>query len=194
MVSHSLVIGYHGCDQRIARKVIALDEHLKASQNAWDWLGHGIYFWEESPSRAQRWAEVESRRRGGKIKFPAVLGAIIDLGNCLNLAEAEALTQVKIAYEEYVESCRSAGIETARNSGPGLRLRYLDCAVMETLQQLRHEENKQPFDTVRGFFIEGQQLYADAGFRELDHVQICVRSPRQIIGCFWPRPAPSARG
>ena len=36
MVSHSLVIGYHGCDLRVARKIIALKEQLKPSQNAWD--------------------------------------------------------------------------------------------------------------------------------------------------------------
>jgi hypothetical protein len=28
----------------------------------------------------------------------------------------------------------------------------LDCAVMETLHQLRREEKNQPYDTVRGFF------------------------------------------
>jgi hypothetical protein len=83
MVSHSLVIGYHGCDIEVARKVISLQEPLKPSQNAWDWL-----------------------------------------------------------------------------------------------------------DTIHGFFMEGHELYADAGFRELDHIQICVRVPKQIIGCFWPRPSP----
>ena len=59
--------------------------------------------------------------------------------------------------------------------------------MLETLHQLRQEEGKPAFDTVRGFFIEGRELYAGAGFRELDHIQICVRSPQQIIGCFWPR-------
>jgi len=27
-----------------------------------DWLGHGYYFWDDSPARAMRWAEAESRR------------------------------------------------------------------------------------------------------------------------------------
>jgi hypothetical protein len=190
MVSHSLVIGYHGCDIDVARKVISLEVPLKPSQNAWDWLGHGIYFWEDSPARAKGWGIAESQRQGSKIKNPAVLGAVIDLGHCLNLTESEALTRVKTAYEEYMKYCQSAGLESAQNRGPELRLRYLDCAVMETLHQIRREENKQPHDTVRGFFMEGHELYADAGFRELDHIQICVRAPRQIIGCFWPQPNP----
>ncbi len=187
MVSHSLAVGYHGCDVRVARKVISLKDSLRLSQNPWDWLGQGYYFWEDSYARAKSWAVAESRRPASDIKGPAVLGAVIDLGNCLNLADAEALKQVKAAHNEYKRFCNSAGIEKAKNRGPDLRARYLDCAVMESLHQLRREEGKPAFDTVRGFFIEGRELYEGAGFRELDHIQICVRSLDQIIGFFWPR-------
>jgi len=130
---------------------------------------------------------VESRRRGSHIKHPSVLGAVIDLGNCLNLADAEALKQIKAAHDAYEKFFDSAGIEKTKNRGQDLRARYLDCAVMESLHQLRREQGKPAFDTVRGFFIEGRELYAGAGFRELDHIQICVRSLDQIIGFFWPR-------
>ena len=187
MVSQSLVIGYHGCDLHVAQKVVSLQEQIKPSQNAWDWLGHGIYFWEDSPVRAKQWAPAESQRTGGKIKTPAILGAIIDLGNCLNLLDAEALAHVKAAHEEYVQSCRAARIETARNRGSDLRAHYMDCAVMETLHQLRSKRKKPAYETVRGFFFEGRELYTNAGFRELDHIQICVRSPERVIGCFLPR-------
>jgi hypothetical protein len=187
MVSHSLVLGYHGCDARVAQKVISLKDSLRRSDNPWDWLGHGYYFWEDSPARAMRWAKSESKRPGSKIKRPAVLGAVIDLGNCLNLADADALKQVRAAHNEYERFCDSAGIEKAKNRGPDLRARYLDCMVMESLHRFRQMEDKSAYDTARGFFIEGQELYHGAGFRELDHIQICVRSPRQIIGYFWPR-------
>lgn len=43
------------------------------------------------------------------------------------------------------------------------------------------------FQTVRAFFVEGEPLYPQAGLRGLDHVQICVRDPQQIIGYFLPR-------
>ena len=145
------------------------------------------YFWEDSYARAKSWAVEESRRRGSRIQRSAVLGAVIDLGNCLNLADAEALKQVKAAHDEYKRLCNSAGIEMAKNRGADLRARYLDCAVMESFHQLRREQGKPAFDTVRGFFIEGRELYNGAGFRELDHIQICVRSLNQIIGFFWPR-------
>ncbi len=187
MVSHFLAVGYHGCDVQVARKVISLRDSLRLSQNPWDWLGHGYYFWEDSYARARSWAVTEGRRPRSEIKRPAVLGAVIDLGNCLNLADAGALKQVKAAHSEYKRFCNSAGIEEAKNRGPDLRARYLDCAVMESLHQLRREEGEPAFDTVRGFFIEGRELYDGAGFRELDHIQICVRSLDQIIGFFWPR-------
>jgi hypothetical protein len=58
---------------------------------------------------------------------------------------------------------------------------------MEWLHRFRKAEHKRKLDTVRGFFIEGKPLYENAGFRELDHIQICVRSLKQIIGFFWPR-------
>ena len=186
MVSHSLVIGYHGCDRRVANNIVSHKDNLRPSQNAWDWLGHGIYFWEDSFKRAERWAVTESQRPDSKIKFPAVLGAVIDLGNCLNLTDAQALKEVKGAYSAYTQLCKVGGVAMPENRGPDLRARYLDCAVIETLHQFRRMEDKPKFDTVRGFFVEGRELYPAAGFRELDHIQICVRSPQQVIGCFWP--------
>ena len=187
MLSRSLVIGYHGCDRKIAQLVASGRGELKPSQNAWDWLGHGIYFWEDSLGRALRWAGEEARRGGSRIKSPAVIGAVIDLGNCLNLADADALALVKSAHQTYKQLCAASGAIMLENRGPELKARFLDRMVMETLHEWRRRERKKTFDTVRGFFVEGRELYPGAGFRELDHIQICVRSPKQIIGYFVPR-------
>ncbi len=187
MPSQSLVIGYHGCDRRLVERVVIGKDDIKPSQNAWDWLGHGIYFWEDSYSRALRWAEEESQRQGGKIQNPAVLGAVIQLGHCLSLTETEALSLVQEAYQAYQQICAASGQAILENRGPELRARFLDCAVMETLHELRLREGNRPFDTVRSFFLEGRKLYPGAEFRELDHIQICVRSARQIVGYFLPR-------
>ena len=134
-----------------------------------------------------RWAKEEARQRGSKIQSPAVLGAVIELGNCLNLSDTEALALVKSAHRTYDELCAKFGVTMLKNRGPELKARFLDCVVIETLHHWRRREKKKAFDTVRGFFVEGQELYPGAGFRELDHIQICVRSPKQIIGYFLPR-------
>lgn len=159
---------------------------LDRSENAYDWLGHGSYFWEESPQRALRWAE-DKHFRDGKIRNPTVLGAVITPGRCLNLVEAEAATLVRAAYVAYRDVCKTSGEPEARNRGRDFTARYLDCAVFETLHRLRENEGAPPFDTVRGFFVEGTELYPGAGIRDRDHIQICVRNPKQIIGYFLPR-------
>ena len=44
----NLVIGFHGCDRSVVENVI--------STNDYDWLGSGIYFWENNEERAWQWA------------------------------------------------------------------------------------------------------------------------------------------
>ena len=187
MISRSFVLGYHGCDAAVARKVVSGDDQLLSSTNQHDWLGNGQYFWEDSHSRALRWAKEEEVKKSGKVHQAAVLGAIIDLGNCLNLIDTEHLGLVQAAHTVYLEVCQATGDAPAQNKGKDLSGRYLDCAVFETLHQLRATNHQPSFDTVRAFFVEGQELYPTADLRSLDHIQICVRNPRSIIGYFLPR-------
>lgn len=187
MVSRSLVLGYHGCDLSTVRKVAVGDDQLLPSQNEYDWLGGGLYFWEDSPARAMRWAREKALRNPSKVQIPAIIGAIIDLGNCLNLIDTEHLDLVRAAHRAYLDLCAISGLPPLQNKGRDLRARYLDKAVFETLHQLRAQEKQPPFDTVRAFFVEGDLLYESAGLRALDHVQICVRDPRSILGYFLPR-------
>jgi hypothetical protein len=48
----SFILGYHGCDADVATRLIE-GEPFKASENDYDWLGPGIYFWESNPQRAR---------------------------------------------------------------------------------------------------------------------------------------------
>jgi hypothetical protein len=50
--------------------------------------------------------------------------------------------------------------------------------------ELREAANLQPFDTVRGVFIEGNRIYRDSGFFEKTHVQISARNLAYIKGVF----------
>ena len=63
-----IVVGYHGCEEEFARDLLLESVKIpewKPSRNSWDWLGHGIYFWEYTPARALRWARerYESERK-----------------------------------------------------------------------------------------------------------------------------------
>jgi hypothetical protein len=64
--------------------------------------------------------------------------------------------------------------------------RKLDCAVVNLLHQSREDAGKPPFDTVRAAFFEGGPLYPNAGFAARNHIQVCVRSHRSVLGYFRP--------
>ncbi len=91
--SARIVLGYHGCTEEFAQALLLGTTPISAWQprtNRWDWLGHGVYFWEHSPERAFRWAQEKHGPRGTK---PAVLGAVIQLGRCFDLLN-EAITGI----------------------------------------------------------------------------------------------------
>jgi hypothetical protein len=164
---------------------------FQPSTQDYDWLGVGSYFWENDAVRAYQWA-TEPRR---KFEQPSVVGAAIELGNCLDLMTQTGIAAVKIAYEGFMAMAKASGISTPKNIDPtpdssGDRvIRRLDCAVMnylfEILQTAQEADPRsQPYTTVRALFPEGKKLYTDAGFLEKTHIQICVRNPEQILGVF----------
>lgn len=179
---NQFVLGYHGCDQSIVEAILVGRKDLKASQNEWDWLGNGIYFWEDSYRRALQWAKDSKR-----ISKPAVIGAVINLGHCLNLLDVEHLDTVKGAYETYSQMCVRGEASKLQNTGREFKDRKLDCAVMETLHFAREENGETPYETVRGFFTEGQPVYEGSGLRQQDHIQLCIRNKRCVAGYFLPR-------
>lgn len=176
----SLILGFHGCDQSVFNKILGGQE-IRFNKNSYDWLGNGIYFWENSPSRAMEFAE--NPPPNSKIKNPAVFGAVIDLGYCLDLLNYENIQFLKFGYE----ALKNSGIPLPTNGGligKDFLLRKLDCAVVENIHQINKLINRPPFDSVRGVFWEGEEIYDNAGFKEKSHIQICVRNPNCIKGVF----------
>ena len=185
----SFILGFHGCDEATGRCVLDGNEHLQPSRKDYDWLGHGIYFWEGNYARAMAWAQ--DRQKQGKIKVPFVLGAIIDLRHCLDLFDLQSMREVEAAHAGLKRALRLAGESLPKNRGrtPDKTARYLDCKVMNFLHQSRDEDRDDPrlkFDSVRGAFLEGKPIYPGAGFRRETHIQICVRNTDCIKGYFRP--------
>lgn len=156
---------------------------LIPSRNPYDWLGHGIYFWEGDPIRADEWCH----RPHSHIREPFVVGAIIDPGYCLSLMQREHLILVESAYSDLKYLVEDSGGRMPENSGGMDRFkRHLDCAVLQMLHSRREANDLRSFDTVRGLFQEGAEPYPNAGFRMKNHIQICVRNPECIKGYFRP--------
>lgn len=186
----SFVLGFHGCDRKVGESVLAGKERLLPSKNSYDWLGNGIYFWENDPERAADYARIlheNPGRTSTTIEDPFVLGAVIDLGHCLNLLESHSLLVVKAGYDLLLAARNKAGLELPENQvieyGIPLR-RNLDCAVIEAIHAFNEEEDKREYDSVRAMFLEGKELYEEAGFQERNHIQICIRNPNCIKGYF----------
>lgn len=188
----SLVLGYHGCDRSVAEGIFSGKlRHLRASANRYDWLGTGIYFWEGSAARALDYAkqrQTHPAKREEQIRKPAVIGAVIDLGNCLDLLDAQFFEVVRDGYEKLIRYVEAAGVlmplNRVVNRGQQIQLRNLDCDVINTIHQSREEEGEPPFDTVRAAFVEGKELYPTASFFDRNHIQLCVRNTAVIKGYF----------
>ncbi|WP_334181094.1 hypothetical protein DOP62_14320 (plasmid) [Synechococcus elongatus PCC 11801] len=181
------ILGYHGCDASVAEDVLAGRIHLQPSKNDYDWLGNGIYFWVESPERAWDWASNPKGKSAARIKNPAVVGALIYPGRCLNLTDFGVLDEVRDAYNVMVDLRTDAQEEIPVNdceSAGVFLVRRLDCAVIQTVHFLREEYGSPAYDSVYGVFEEGKALYPGAGFKAKTHVQIAVRETACIAGYF----------
>ena len=196
------MLGYHGCDREVGEAILAGENPINTSGNEFDWLGKGAYFWENDPDRAKSWALLIKQSPGHfrhrvRVKDPFVIGAIIDLGNCLDLTETGALELLKEAHSEMAMTFEESGVPLPKNEegyqgDVDLVKRHLDCAVINFLHASREDRRVEgdgflPFDTVRAAFWEGRPVFPGSRIMDKTHVQLCVRDPRKsIFGYFRP--------
>ena len=156
-----------------------------ASETSYDWLGPGVYFWENDPIRAIQWASLPWRN----IKTPSVVGAVVDVGRCLDLTTQGGTEAVRAAYKGLVQLHRLTQQPLPQNIGSEKGKRHLDCAVIKLLHRARRKIAESdpailPYQTVRALFVEGKKLFKGAGFHDKTHVQICVIDQSRIFGIF----------
>jgi hypothetical protein len=184
----SFVLGYHGCEEHTGRRAVAGDIPLLQSTRPFDWIGRGAYFWEGDPQRAYEWALQKKER--GDYQHPFVIGAVVDLGNCLDLMVREHNDAVRSAYRALRDIKKKSGrlmpknIAAPKDKSRDLVMRYLDCEVLNHLHTVTKEKYLPPFDTVRALLPEGRRLYPGSGLRAKTHVQIAVVNLDCIKGVF----------
>ena len=176
----SFRLGYHGCSEKAGKAILA-NKRMLPSEKVYNWLGNGRYFWDADPVRAWQWADDNSSPG----EAPFVIGAVIDLQNCLDLTAQEDLQALKDASEAYKEYFMSANPDTPLpenkttvRGDQRLTRADFDCAVINFLHESlenRHQNNEgdERFDTVRGFFFEGSALYDGSMFREKNACPDC---------------------
>ena len=178
--SPALVFGFHVCDRSVRDKLLLAQDEFRLSQNAYDWLGEGVYFFESDPQRAAIFGEAmqrDARLSRGRIINPVLIGAVIELSHCLDLTTVEGRALLSTAERTLDQSAR-------HNAGSG---RFRDCAAINALHQLFRDLGEVPFTTVRAAFQEGEPVYDSAVLHAEDHIQIAVRDLSCIKGVFVPR-------
>lgn len=197
-----LLIGFHGCEASTREALLRNPDVIRKSEKPYDWLGHGMYFWENNADRALQWAKDKKRR--GEIDSPSVIGAVLDLGYCFDLTDSRFISMIKVYYDLLAQTYKDLGEELPQNRDikadqhKDKILRELDCKVIEFMHdQIMHQvaddigtdgySDYKIFDSARGVFTEGGPAYTGAGIVEKTHIQICIRNLNCIKGFFLPR-------
>lgn len=184
-----IVLGYHGCNTDASIQ-FAADlfngragvADWKHSVNEYDWLGHGIYFWEHGPDRARSWAGETG----------SVIGAVIQLGRCFDLTDIRYTSLLREAYNYTVAVYSEDGLSLPVNRGRDLKLRDLDCLIINRMMNAVDEDFLSAgqsgfgYQTVRCPFEEGEPVFPGAMLRSQTHIQLSVRDPSCILGIFRP--------
>ena len=159
---HRVVIGFHGTSEDRAEAILRSGE-FTPSKNDYDWLGHGVYFWEHAPLRAWQWARQKYRDRA------AVIEATIELGACLDLTDLRYTSALRLSYEMLREAFLRNRTPLPLNRN---KARFLDCLVINYLTSYILPE----CETVRAPFLEGDPIYEGSMLLNQSHVQLVVRS------------------
>jgi len=143
-----------------------------------DWLGDGLYYWQDAPHRALWWAQqrVHRARKRHLVQGPhrpAVLRAEVDLGGGLDLLDRTPTIEqlLRLAFE--LE--RATGDAPRRNQGDS---HTLDCAVINSAVAFRLTRVGIVHKVVRGVFVNEHptRYYEGSALLKEAHVQFAVRT------------------
>jgi hypothetical protein len=189
-----LVIAYHGCDITTRDDLVTGKAQPKSSENQYDWLGPGFYFFEADADRAEAFARSahghpEKRYTAQPIATPAVVGSVLCIRECLDMTTRRGLTIFEEAVKPTLDGLKAEAkalpknLPAADDDGDVL-LRHLDNAVFRFLHQYLDSPNKIHYQAVRGAFRQGTPLAENSGFHRDSHIQLAVRDPTCFLGWF----------
>lgn len=165
-------IGYHGTGVAAATAIV--EGGFRTSNNDYDWLGDGVYFFDSAPARAWEWATKQHGASG------AVVGAEIELRDVLDLLDIDWARTFADAYDAFLARAKAEGVDLPRQSRGAHRLdREVINFVVENAQRVGTT-----LRAVRGAFAEGAPLFPNSALLDRAHVQIAVRDI-SIIRRVW---------
>lgn len=178
---HRTVVAFHGTTAFVADRLVD-GGAITPSDNSYDWLGKGFYFWEYAPKQAWWWTREHKMER-----TPAVIGAMIRLGNCLDLLDPENVKWLKTTQADIMEKWRSSNHRAPSNYR---ERKPLDCAVFNWIFA-DSDRAPTPIETVRAVYVptnKAKRVWHGSWIYEEAHIQICVRKQENILALWHVRP------
>ena len=170
-MQRTLVIrGYHGTSATQA--AVILRDGFVPSDNDYDCLGDGVYFFEDGLAQARAWAKRAHPSE------PAVVQADVRLEDCMDLKDSLGWVPLLAqAHDEVLRVNRQRGLPLPRQTSAEHRL---DRVVIELAVAILECEGIR-IRTVRGVFAEGAPAFPGSFLSEGSHVQVAVRDT-DLIG------------
>lgn len=161
------VYGYHGTSKRSA---IEINERgFDLSTNDYDWLGTGVYFFQDAPMRAASWA------RERYPDSPAVIKSELVLENCVDLLDIAWNPIIRETYGMFVKEYEKASIPLPRQNPQISKAHRLDCAFFNYIVEKVFASRDVTIDSIRAVFNEGDRIYPDSAIFDRSHIQILIR-------------------
>jgi hypothetical protein len=171
------LVGYHGTNIESARQI--LQTGFTPSRNSYDWLGKGVYFWQDAPYRAWDWAGEYCKKKGGD---PAVIRSLVKIRrdefmDLLDYHQDPNWTNYLRRTYQYLQEQTSSRLPPNKRS---IGYHALDRLVLDTLI----EDILKPMDidirAVRACFQEGEEIYPGSAIYNKSHIQLAVRDTISI--------------
>jgi hypothetical protein len=178
---HRTVVAFHGTTVSEADRLVE-GQAFKPSNKTYEWLGQGVYFWEYAPKQAWWWA---TKMRN--YSQPAVVGAMIRLGNCLDLLDPENVRSLRRVYDDILPKWTIAKVPIPRNV---LSKKRLDCAILNLVYR-RSDMSANKIEASRGVFVptsKARRVWPGSWIYDEAHIQICVREQKNILAVWHVRP------
>lgn len=204
-----VIVAYHGCDITTRDDLVTGKiKSLKPSENPYDWLGDGIYFYESDRDRAMQYASYSAEHcelhlTAKAIGTPAVVGAVLDVSRWLDITTQPGIQHFKAALKtlETGLAQKNAALPENRPAFDGDQEnlhRALDRAIFQTVHSMREKSQQNalaagntqdvmayaPFQAVRGAFTQGAAISAHSAIHGQSHIQIALRDSSCVLGWF----------
>ena len=175
--------------------MLAGNDTLSMSRNPYDWLGDGIYLfeddWRHAVYFAQRARDNPARAYTRRpIRQHAVIGVALRIRLWLDMCTQEGIHEYVDAHTDLQNSGTSLRVNRrSQDDDPDLILRPMDRQIINHIHALRRSRGQPSYDAVRSHFVQGSPLLETAGFKRDTHVQLALRNQDCVLGYFMVREA-----